>query len=269
MLCVTIEKERVFVLEKEEKTMNQMNPLDIIDAELKKASSVRHVTNKRPIFLYLKPKQKAFIRPLYTLSESIALKKHDVYNESNPIAAICAQEIDDDCYYCFLSSNNKRLIANYRIYVPIYIYKVVGEEGNDIYYEEINQTTGIKEQKMLQGIRILELSSFGKTGAILDFFRKFMQQRGNLDITEYDFTYSHVDNGQAKYFDMTMKRQSPMDTRIRNIIPPVHMIRTSILQSLPPSIFDDKQARDYLEKTEHPVSKEEIDDNLNLTFTPF
>lgn len=252
--------------------MNKINPLDIIDQELARQKTVK-TPSSRQMFLYLKQGHTAIIRPLYELNKCLAMQKHDVYNESTQIASICAAEIGQDCFHCFKSESekNKRLSANYRIYLPIYVYKVVDEDQSEVYYEDTDEY-GARTSKPLQGIRILELGSWGKIGYVLRFFRDYMK---SAPITGADFIMAHVDpgGGNAKYFKMSERRKIPIDRRISQIIPQMDAIREYILTALPPVVFDDNKAEDYLntEQRKKDAQLEEPEDNdlLPNDFTPF
>lgn len=242
--------------------MPKVNPLEIIDSELAKSRTVKS-TGNRQIFLYLKPGHTALIRPLYELNKCLPLLKHDVYEAGNSnmqVTAICASEIEQDCLHCFNSENenNKKLTANYRIYLPIYVYKVVDEQNADVFQEEIDET-GQKINRPIQGVKILELGMWGKISQVLQFFREYMKK---APITQADFSLYHID-GATKYFKLTEKRQKEMDSRIKSITPTLDVVKEYILLAYPPAAFTNEHAEKYLETVE-----EEDTDLLPNNFTP-
>lgn len=253
--------------------MQQRNPLDIIDQELAKQRTVKSPGANKQMFLYLKAGHTALFRPLYELNKCLAMQKHDVYNESLQVASICATEIGQDCLYCFKaeSEKNKRLTANYRIYLPIYVYKVVDENNEEVYQEEFDEY-GTRTNKPLNGVRILELGSWGKIGYVLRFFRDYMKA---APITSADFSMFHVDpkSGGDKYFKMAERRKIAIDRRIAQITPQMETVREYVLSALPPSVFDDNQAMHYLNTQERirdsQLETSDDDDLLPSNFTPF
>lgn len=253
--------------------MQSKNPLDIIDQELAKQRTVKSPGANKQMFLYLKAGHTALFRPLYELNKCLAMQKHDVYNEALQVASICATEIGQDCSYCFKaeSEKNKRLTANYRIYLPIYIYKVVDEQNEEV-HEEVFDEYGARSNKPLNGVRILELGSWGKIGYVLRFFREYMK---TAPITGADFSMCHVDpkSGGDKYFKLIERRKIIIDRRIVQIIPQMETIREYVLSALPPSVFDDMTAMHYLNEQERLKEQQpevpEDDDLLPSNFTPF
>lgn len=232
-----------------------VNPLSIIDTELAKASAKSTGSNnKRQVFLYLKVGHTALIRPLYELNNCLALLKHDIYEANDKelqIASICAAEVDQECFFCLKAENegNKRLLANYRIYLPIFIYNVKDESGSDVYDDSGN---------LLQGVKILELGAFGKIGDVLRFFRTYMKKD---PITGSDFSYYHKeDDRNFKTFELKEMRKKPINPKVQEIIPSLETIKQHVLEAYAPSILDDGKAEEYM-------AESEVDDLLPTNFT--
>lgn len=240
--------------------MQKVNPLEIIDTELAKAQAkTEGKSNKRSVFLYLKPGHTALIRPLYELDKCLALQKHDVYSDELQVAAICAAEQDPtaDCFYCFKSANenNMRLSANYRIYLPIFIYNVT-DEAKMIVSDETGNP--------LQGVKILELGAFGKIGDVLRFFRTYMKTG---KITQADFAYYHYHDEKSGYktFKLKEQRAKEMSPKIKAIIPTLDVIKNHIIEAYTPQILDDTKANEYLNDAE--IEQPEEDELLPTNFT--
>jgi hypothetical protein len=240
---------------------DKMNALDMIDQELAKAqeaakarAAAKAQAGKPPLFLFFKPGHSARIRPLYNLSEALTLAKHDVYND-NPdlkVAAICAKEIGQPCQHCQTAAGgNKKMTAGMRFYLPVYVYKVVDQDGNTITYNETDEN-GNKTPKPVQGIRVLELTSFGSIGAILKWFRTYVKDPdNNATITACDFTITQVGSGQTKTFTVMPKAPKPIDPRLKAIIPPLDKVRARILETLPPkkATSAEQDAEDHWNET--------------------
>jgi hypothetical protein len=138
-----------------------VNALDLIDQELAKAAAPK-TSGKRPIFLFLKESHKALIRPLYDLTEALVLNKHSKWNDDpqHRVSAICAQEENNDCKYCGMVTDDKKMSASLHFYLPVYVYSVVDQAtGQKITYKE-KQENGPEVERPISGVRVLELTSF-------------------------------------------------------------------------------------------------------------
>lgn len=215
-----------------------VNPLDLIDSELHRAAQPRTTGNKKPIFLFLKEGHKATLRPLYDLSGCIVLSKHSKF-DSDPerrVNAICANETGAECAHCATAKADKKLQANVFFYLPVYVYQVVDQNtGQKITYKE-RDDNGNEQEKPVQGIRVLELSSFGTIGAVLKAFREWMRDEDNCKMTDCDFTLSQVGQGQNKSFVLMPKAPKAMDDRLVRAIPSQEQVRARIIEALPPTL---------------------------------
>lgn len=215
-----------------------MNSLDLIDAELQKAAAPKP-SNKKPIFLFLKEKQKATIRPLYNLDQCLVMQKHNKFDQEPTrwVNAICASEVAQQCANCAKVADDKKLTANIFFYLPIYVYSVVDTvTGITATYKEKDEA-GNETEKPIKGIRVLELSSFGTIGQVLKTLRGFMKDPDNGGtVTGNDFTLEQVGAGQGKTFVVLPKNPKPIDPRIQAVIPTQDILRTRILEALPPAV---------------------------------
>jgi hypothetical protein len=212
------------------------NPLDLIDSELAKAAAPRPVGNKKPIFLFFKEGHKALFRPLADLSGCVILKKHDKFHadQNLRVNSICACEIDQECTICAKVPDDRKLAANLRFYLPIYVYQVIDSKtGQKVTYKERDEHDQ-EVEKPISGVRVLELSSFGTISDILKYFRGYMKEDDEPPMIERDFAVSQVGAGQTKSFSVLSKTPKPIDPRIANLIPTQERLRTRILEALPP-----------------------------------
>lgn len=215
-----------------------VNALDLIDQELAKAAAPR-TSGKRPIFLFLKENHKALIRPLYNLTDALVLSKHSKWNDDPQyrVNAICAKEEDNDCKYCAMVGDDKKMGAAFHFYLPVYVYSVIDQStGQKVVYKE-RQENGSDVERPVQGVRVLELTSFGTIGAVLKFFREFMKEE-EMPLTGCDFSISQVGAGQKKSFVCMPKAPKPMAPQIKDLIPTAERLRERLLDACPPVIAD-------------------------------
>jgi hypothetical protein len=220
-----------------------INALDLIDKELARAAAPK-TSSKRPIFLFLKEGHKALVRPLYNLTDALVLNKHSKWNDDpqHRVNAICAQEEGNDCKFCRMVADDKKMSAAFHFYLPVYVYSVVDQSTSQkVTYKE-KQEDGSEVERPVSGVRVLELTSFGTIGAVLKFFREFMKDEDNGPLTGYDFSISQVGAGQKKSFVVMSKAPKPMDPRIKELIPTTEKLRERILDACQPVIADGAKA---------------------------
>jgi hypothetical protein len=216
-----------------------INALDLIDQELAKAAAPKS-SNKRPIFLFLKENHKALVRPLYNLTDALVLNKHSKWNDDpqHRVNAICAQEEQHPCKYCGMVADDKKLSAQYHFYLPVYVYSVIDQSTSQkVTYKE-KQEDGSEVERSVQGVRVLELTSFGTIGAVLKFFREFLKEE-ETPLTSCDFSISQVGAGQKKSFVCMPKAPKPMGPQVKELIPTPERLRERILDACQPAIAGD------------------------------
>jgi hypothetical protein len=193
--------------------------------------------------LFLKENHKALVRPLYNLTDALALNKHSKWN-SDPalrINAICAQEEGNPCKYCAMVADDKKMSAAFHFYLPVYVYSVIDQKtGQKITFEE-TQEDGSKTAKPVSGVRVLELTSFGTIGAVLKFFREYIKEEES-PLTNCDFTITQIGVEKNKTFVCMPKSPKPMDPRIKELIPTTEKLRERILDACQPVIADGAKA---------------------------
>jgi hypothetical protein len=194
-----------------------MNVLDLIESELARASQPR--ASKKPVFLFLKDGEKATVRPLYNLPEMIVLAKHNRWSEQPQarVNAICAKETGESCWHCEKAADgDKKIQASNYFYLPIYVYSVFDKSGKQVTYKE--KTEDDEVEKPVQGIRILELTSFGTISTVLISLKGYYKDAdyGN-SITNNDYTIEQAGAGQTKKFTVIPKPAKPMDPRLTSV----------------------------------------------------
>lgn len=215
-----------------------INALDLIDQELAKAAAPR-TSGKRPIFLFLKENHKALIRPLYNLTDALVLNKHSKWNDDpqHRVNAICAKEEGNDCKYCSMVGDDKKMAAQFHFYLPVYVYNVTDQStGQKVTYKE-KQEDGSEAERPVQGVRVLELTSFGTIGAVLKFFREYIKEE-EAPLTSCDFSISQVGAGQKKSFVCMPKAPKLMAPQIKELIPTPERLRERLLDACQPVIAD-------------------------------
>lgn len=251
-----------------------MNALDLIDQQLQKAAEAPKGKGK-PIFLFLKEGHKAIIRPLYDLKDAIPLMKHNLWSEDpvKRVNAVCASELGKPCVYCKRAVDDKKLTAQLHFYIPVHVYSVLDQNtGGKVTYKEKTED-GSEVTKIVQGPRLLELTSFGKVGKILKTFREYMRDE-NLPISDLDWTITQVGSGQQKDFVPLPKAPKPMADQLKDLLQRDNFkpdaLKQKIIESLPPETSDAPLARGNRDtdpaleavNVPQPASEEAFDDTI-------
>src|SRR5579872_7367630 len=208
-------------------SLRHMNTDEAIDRAIERAAKAAadakaaREGSKKPLFLWLKPGQKATIRPLVgRLSGGVKLMKHNHWHKDREynVNAICACELEPakPCLYCEMAKENKKLTAGEWFFLPVYVYQVVDEDGKIVTYEE-KQEDGSKVTKEVKGVRLLELTPFGRVAPLLKYFKDFPKDPENGLLNERDFTIEQIGEGQAKNFMPDKKNPKPMHETLKKI----------------------------------------------------
>ena len=217
-----------------------MNALDLIDQQLAKAAQSR--SRRGPTLLYLKEGLKASIRPLAELHQTINLRKHDKYSEypEERVSAICASEEKKQCLYCQMAKDDKMLASRHCFYLPIFVNGVIDQRTGILVTYDETQEDGSKIAKPMRGVRVLELSAYGKIKESLKVFREFVKDQDNCKITECDWNFSQSGVGSIKSYITTPKAPKPVDAEIKEIISSFSRdeMRARIINALPPCLAD-------------------------------
>lgn len=216
------------------------NALDLIDAELSRASQPR--ASRRPVFLFFREGHKALVRPLVNLDQVLVLSKHSKWSSdpNQKVDAVCASEIGESCWYCNAAKEEKKLRANVYFFLPVWVYAVKDvHTGQSVTYKDEDG-----QEKPIEGMRVLELSSFGTISSVLKFFRSFYQDEDSgHTITGNDFTLEQSGEGTKKSYIVMAKAQKPMRADIAQAIPTFDELRTLVLAARPPLTADDSPTK--------------------------
>jgi hypothetical protein len=228
-----------------------MNTDEAIDRAIERAAKAAEAAksaregSKKPLFLWLKPGQKATIRPLVgRLSGGVKLMKHNQWHKEREfnISNICACELESPkpCMYCEIAKENRKLVAGEWFFLPVFVYQVVDEKGNIVTYEE-KQENGDKVTKEVKGVRLLELTPFGRVAPLLKYFKDFPKDPENGLLNERDFTIEQIGEGQAKNFMPDKKNPKPMHDRIKALATQVteQEMYERIIAFCPPKVAED------------------------------
>lgn len=224
--------------------------LTLIDRATEKASAPR--SSKKPVFLFLSEGQKALIRPLVNLPQSMVFSKHSKWSDSRDarVNAICAAEVGKPCEHCANAQalEDKKLKASTVIFLPVYVYGVIDvKTGQKVTYTEKDEEGKESESKNVTGFRVLELTLFGKAFSILQAFRSHVRDEGS--ITGCDFTIEQVGREKTKNFIVTPKAPKSVDPRIPAKSPKLEEFRTAILGAIPPLASVEAEAEDAFNAT--------------------
>jgi len=235
-----------------------------IDAELKRSTTPR--TTRKQVFLYLSVDQKALIRPIYNLNSVVSMMKHFKWNDNADykVDAICAREIGEPCELCLAAQEEKKLTASKTFFVPVYVYSVVSvKTGARLTYKDPNT----KEQKPVVGFRVLELSAFGKISGVLTYFRSFLRDNPEHDITVCDFTIELSNSGTSNSYVVQPQPAKPMHPQIRAKAPALEAFRKVIIEARPPQIVQNDDMAlggldDDIPTDVSPVPAQEAEDDI-------
>jgi hypothetical protein len=183
------------------------------------AKKAKESGSRKPLFLWLSPGYKALIRPLFKMSDSPTLIRHEKWDPDRDLRIndICASELNPKkpCLHCQLA--NKSVKKKGIIFMPVYVYQLIDERGNIATYDE-KQEDGSKIAKPIQEcVRLLELSAFGKVAVLWDYFWNFAKDPEHCIITECDFTIRQVGEGTGKNFLPEHKNPKPMNDRVKKM----------------------------------------------------
>lgn len=216
--------------------MTEAEVLAAMDEEEKRASE-RPQGTFVPTFLRIKDKQKARIRPLFNLSQSIVLSTHNKYNQADPkqsINAICAQELGADCPHCAAAANDKKLTAGTVFYLPVYVSSLEQKNDSGTWIPVTYKKDDLEEP--VAGLRILELKTFGSINQVYTSIRNLFKEDDNHDIRQYGLIIERSDtNPKNPTYTTLPKGPSAMPENAKSLVPTPEKVREMILQALPPA----------------------------------
>lgn len=185
------------------------------------------------LFLSLKERQRALIRPLLDLNAATAFAIHNRYYPAirRKVYVVCAREINKPCYYCQQSAREEWCDAEVSFMLPIFVYSLINtRSGRRIMYHDQD---GLEQP--VTGLRLLELTAFGAVRDVLATFSTFVHAGGN--VSGCDWTLEQFVSAQGRLIVTTPMPLKPMNPRIEEITPPRELVRRWVLEFAPPVFY--------------------------------
>lgn len=193
-----------------------------------------------PLILYFYDGLEILIRPMTDLSSAILSTKHFKWSadRSQTVEAICAKEINKSCELCKRAEEDHELTPKESWFIPVYMYQATRtkdsktsmplEEPLIVTYKENDVV------KRAQGVRVLELKTYGAEAAIFKYFRKFMSDSSNGKMMDRDFTISQEGKGKDNKGFVIDKKDAKARPDVLKKIPPMERVWERLLAKLPP-----------------------------------
>lgn len=215
--------------------VTHVDVLSLMDAESKRASEPRK--SSTPTFLRLNDRQKARIRPLFNLSQVLALSMHSKFNTASPkdsVNAVCASEVGGDCLYCAAAKDDRKLSAGVSFFLPVYL-STLEEKGDDGKWSIVTFKKDDGTEQAVSGLRILELKAFGTINTVFQAIRSLYAEDDQHDIRLYGLVVERVGAGQKTEYTILPKGPSQMPDAAKALIPTADTVRSMILSACPPA----------------------------------
>jgi len=175
------------------------DPMALLEEEMNKAPE----SGLKPFFFSIKSGEKALIRPLMNMNEYVLVNKHELFDNGSKkfvARAICAKDLELECQYCLDAANNKKLTADKRFILPIYVHAVVNvETGLPVTYKDQDGN-----EQEVKGVRLLEMK---RSSSILKDLVGAYNESDTHNITENDFVIRR--KGEALETEYTVTPKAP------------------------------------------------------------
>lgn len=176
------------------------DPMAFLEEEMAKAPE----TGLKPFFFSIKAGEKALIRPLMNMNEYVLVNKHELFDNATKkfvARAICAKDLDLECQYCLDATNNKKLTADKRFILPIYVHAVVNvKTGLSVTYKDQDGN-----EVAVSGVRLLEMK---RSSSILKDLVGAFNEDDEHNITRMDFVIRREGEGLETEYTVTPKAPS-------------------------------------------------------------
>lgn len=183
------------------------DPMALLDEEMNKASETRSF---KPFFFSIAKDEKALIRPLLNMPQYLLVNKHEFYNPGTnkfEVRAICARDVELECQHCIDAQTNKKLSADKRFVLPIYVHAVINTKtGEQSIYE-----TQDGEKLPVKGPRLLEMK---RSSSILRDLVAAYNESDEHDITGNDFVIRREGEKLETKYTVTMKAPKPFEAEV-------------------------------------------------------
>ena len=161
-----------------------------MDADVARAKQ----SSASKMFLSLQDGEKALIRPLVNLTQSVRLLKHEKYNPAtNRLEpnAICAQSFKQECAWCGEAkvSGDKKLNASPRYYLPVYVHGIYTYDATQRKWMPVYAKDDITQ--LLCGVRVLEMK-VSESSVVYTTLRMAYDDDPAHDIAAHDFAIART-----------------------------------------------------------------------------
>jgi hypothetical protein len=211
----------------------------ILEEEMNKAPNS---SGFKPFFFMLKDGEKALIRPLLNMSQYALVHKHEYYDNTTKkyeARAVCAADMELECQLCLDAEQNKKLKADARFVLPIYVLAVVNVKTG----AQVTYTNQDGQELSVSGVRLLEMK---RTSSILRDLVAFYNESDEHDITGNDFVIrrENVDGDPLKT-KYTVTPKAPKPAVFPEDIPAVYrdteQVRLLFVDACPPVVVGDDE----------------------------
>lgn len=180
------------------------DPMAILEEEMNRKSDT---SGFKPFFFMLKDGEKALVRPLLNMNQYALINKHEYFDNAKKqyvARAICAADVELDCQLCLDAEQNKKLKADTRFILPVYVFSVKEvKTGKEVTYTKDDKEVAVS------GVRLLEMK---RTSSILRDLVAAYNESDEHDITLNDFVISrqNIDGDPLKTkYTVTPKAPKP------------------------------------------------------------
>jgi hypothetical protein len=218
------ERERVLMMD---------DVLAMIDEQME-SEDVARALPRHNLFLSFHEQQKAVVRPLMSLQVVPYLAMHNRFHPDihQKVYAVCANEIDEQCYYCWMAlKSDERLRATLSFMLPVYVYTIVDMRTE----KQIMVREGYKQKRVLSGVRLLELTAFGAMRHVLERMRKFTRAGG--DIASCDWVIEQRVVERRKSMLAVPQPLHPALDFLEELVPSAEAVQQRVIQFAPPVCY--------------------------------
>ena len=205
----------------------------MIDEQMEHGDVARALP-RHNLFLSFHEQQKAVVRPLLSLQTVPFLAMHNRFHPDirQKVYAVCANEIDEQCYYCWMAmKGDEKLRATVSFMLPVYVYTILDMRTE----KQIMMREGYKQKRVLCGVRLLELTAFGPMRHVLERMRKFTGAGGNIISCDWAIEQK-LANGRKSMLAVPQSLQPSLDF-LEELVPSIEAVRQRGIQFAPPGCY--------------------------------
>ncbi|HEY5003438.1 MAG TPA: hypothetical protein VII61_09820 [Ktedonobacteraceae bacterium] len=188
--------------------------------------------------------QRALVRPVYNMSESIVIPMHDKYKNTDvslssrtyqgatqaaPISSMCATHIGKPCLFC-AQPKEAKLEARMECFVPVYLYGIKDSQDNTVTFTDPDGNA-----KAVKGFRMYRLKA---GSAILNqLMAIYRDQDYDKDVTGCDFLIERKGSGLDTTYSCTPKPPKAMNANLKAAIPALDVFKNILLEIYEPRVL--------------------------------